>query len=341
MEKVVGLGVSGGVDSSVSGYLLKKMGYKVIGYTLILNDVAYNSNLISEARKVCDFLGIEHRVLDFRNEFKNIVMNDFIENYKKGYTPNPCCVCNRYFKFGIFYNAIKDDGCDFIATGHYAKIIDGKLYRAHNLDKDQSYFLHGINKDVLSHIIFPLADYDSKDDVREVAKEIGLFVSNKKDSQEVCFIPNDDYKSYLRNNNVKENPGDICLKDGTVLGKHNGLFNYTIGQRKGLNISYSEPLYVISLDTDNNRVIVGSNDDLYQNTIVCSRVNYLTDKLDGTLYAKVRSRGHLIPCTVDCDGDMVTVHLLEKERAITNGQYCVFYNDNDQCLGGGVIEDFY
>ena len=335
--------MSGGVDSSAAAYLLKSQGYDVIGITMHLIDNPKSIDSINDAKRVCEELGIKHVVLDLRDKFKSIVIKNFIDSYKSGVTPNPCCVCNKYFKFGLFYEEAVKLGCDYISTGHYAKIVDGKLYRADVLEKDQSYFLWGINKEVLNKVILPLQDYNDKEKVRELALKAGISVSNKKDSQEICFIPNDDYKVFLDSNlDILPKHGDICLKDGTVLGKHNGLIYYTVGQRKGLNISYKEPLYVIKLDVENNRLIVGSNDDLFGCSLVAKEVNLLVDNLPDELYAKVRSRGQLKKCVVTfLDDNKMQVKLLENERAITLGQSVVLYDKNNCCLGGGIIEEVF
>lgn len=335
--------MSGGVDSSAAAYLLKSQGYDVIGITMHLIDNQKSIDSINDAKRVCEELGIKHVVLDLRDKFKSIVIKNFIDSYKSGVTPNPCCVCNKYFKFGLFYEEAVKLGCDYISTGHYAKIIDGKLYRADVLEKDQSYFLWGINKEVLNKVILPLQDYNDKEKVRELALKAGISVSNKKDSQEICFIPNDDYKAFLDSNlDILPKHGDICLKDGTILGKHNGLIYYTVGQRKGLNISYKEPLYVIKLDVENNRLIVGSNDDLFGCSLVAKEVNLLVDSLPDELYAKVRSRGQLKKCVVTfLDDNKMQVKLLENERAITLGQSVVLYDKNNCCLGGGIIEEVF
>lgn len=339
-KKVIGLGMSGGVDSSAAAYLLKEQGYEVIGITMRLIDNEKTDNSIRDAQNVCDYLGIKHHIIDLRDDFKRIVINNFIDSYEKGVTPNPCCVCNKHFKFGLFYEEAKKLGCNYISTGHYASIKDGKLYRANVLEKDQSYFLWGIDKEILNYVILPLQDYDDKEMVREMARKAGISVSEKKDSQEVCFVPNDDYKAFL-DGNLEELPkaGDICLKDGTVLGKHNGLTYYTVGQRKGLNISYKEPLYVIELDAANNRLIVGSNDDLFGRELVASDINFLVDDLPDEIYAKVRSRGQLKRCIINLlDNNEMYVKLLEDERAITLGQSVVLYDKDNCCLGGGIIK---
>lgn len=340
-KKVIGLGMSGGVDSSACAYLLKQQGYKVIGITMKLIDDEKCEKTINDARDVCRVLGIEHHVVDLREQFKDIVIKNFIDSYSRGVTPNPCVVCNKYFKFGLFYEEAKKLGCNYISTGHYAKIVDGKLYRTDFAQKDQSYFLWSINKDILKYVVLPLQDYSDKNEIREIAKNAGLSVNNKKDSQEVCFVPNDDYKAYL-DSNLERLPktGDICLEDGTILGKHKGLIYYTIGQRKGLNISYKEPLYVIKLDLVNNNLIVGPNSSLFNNQLLAKDVNLLVDNIGKKTYAKVRSRGKLIACDVEFLNDnKMKITLLENERAITLGQSVVLYDDNGCCLGGGIIEE--
>ena len=331
--------MSGGVDSSVVAYLLKQEGYDVVGATMKLIDNDSTNQSINDAKDVCDSLGIKHYVFDLVKEFKDIVISNFIDSYKNGETPNPCVVCNKYFKFGYFYEEVKKLGYDYMATGHFARVIDGKLVFSNTSNKDQSYFLYGINKDVLNHVIFPLEKFNSKDEVREIAKNANLKVFSKKDSQEVCFVPNDDYKAFLEGkiDNIKS--GNIILTDGTILGKHNGLINYTIGQRKGLNIGYKEALYVVDLDTINNNVIVGTNDDLMHDELIAEDINLLVDELPNEIYAKVRSRGNLKEVKVSLEDYKMRVKFMESERAITKGQSVVLYDKDKICLGGGIIKE--
>ena len=256
MKKVI-VGMSGGVDSAVSAYLLKKDGYDVLGVTMKLLNNQETLDMINDAKKICEELDISHQVFDFTKEFHDIVIKNFIDSYKNGLTPNPCVLCNKYFKFGLLYEKGKELGYDYLATGHYGKIENNCLLCS-NTNKDQSYFLYNINKDVLSHLIFPLAKYKNKDEIREIARVNNLSVANKKDSQDICFITNNDYISFL-NNYLKPINGKIKSINGQILGNHNGLYKYTIGQRKGLGISSNTPLYVIDIDIKNNMLIVGEN----------------------------------------------------------------------------------
>lgn len=330
----VAVGISGGVDSSVSAYLLKKEGHDVLGITLKLFDDSNTEKMLNDSKIVCEQLGIKHIILDLTKQFKEIVINNFIESYKNGKTPNPCVLCNKYFKFGLLYEKAKELGYDYIATGHYVDIKDNKLCICDS-KKDQSYFLHGINKDILDKIIFPLKRFKNKEEVREIAKLNNLLTFDKKDSQEICFIENDDYVEYL-SNYLSSKEGNIVDLNGNILGKHNGLYKYTIGQRKGLGISSLSPLYVIEIDVLNNQIIVGKNEDLFKKNLVANNVNLLVDELPSRCLAKVRSRGSLVPCTVHLENNLLQVVFDEEQRAITKGQSVVLYKD-DICLGGGTI----
>ena len=341
-KKTVVLGMSGGVDSSVAAIKLKEDGYNVIGATMLLLDDNNTKEELNDAKKVCEKLNIPHHIFDLREKFKKEIITSFIKSYEEAKTPNPCVLCNKLFKFGYFYEEAKKLNADYIATGHYAKIINNKLVMSDVLEKDQSYFLSQINKDLLSKIIFPLNKFKSKDEIRSIAEKYNLETSKKKDSEEICFITNNNYKAYLQENNIKSKPGNIILYNtNKILGTHNGIYNYTIGQRKGLNISYKEPLYVISLDKKNNNVIIGTNDDLYKDKLTASNINYLVEKDEFKLplYAKIRSRGNLEEIdNIKEEDNNIIVTFKNKIRAITPGQYIVFYNENKVCLGGATIE---
>ncbi len=337
------LGMSGGVDSSVSALLLKNKGYDVIGCTMIFyGDV---KKQIEDAKEVCEMLDIPHYVFDFKHEFNCYVINNFIEEYKTARTPNPCVECNKKMKFGLFYEKAKELDCKYIATGHYAKIEFSDKYNEYVLrkseeeKKDQTYFLYGIPKQELEHIIFPLENYKNKEEIRKIAKENKLEVSEKKDSQEICFIENDDYKKFLTEN-MKEKPkeGNIRLKTGEILGKHNGLINYTIGQRKGLGISYKYPLYVIDLDYINNEVIVGCEEELYSKKLIAKDLNFQVElEEEFTCFAKIRYRAKEAKAVVKLKNEEAEVEFLELQRAITKGQSVVFYDEEGIVLGGGII----
>lgn len=383
MKKVL-IGMSGGVDSSVSALLLQEQGYEVIGATMRLweeneqsdsREIIANSNCketiengenkqnnaVEDAKKVCEKLGIKHYVIDLREEFQRRVVDNFICTYLCAKTPNPCVECNKFLKFDAFYKFAQELGCEYIATGHYAKNFYSNefnqyvLAKADAIEKDQSYFLYGINKDILPYIIFPLSEFKDKAEIRKIAEENGLEVAQKKDSQEICFIQNNDYISFLKkyNDNVN-NEGNIVLSNGEILGKHTGLINYTVGQRKGLGVSYKEPLYVIKLDKAKNEVIVGTEKELYTDELMANELNFLVDisslrsetKIQNNLQnneqreieieAKIRYRSKPAKATLKIEDNIAKVKFSEPQRAITPGQSVVFYLNNI-VLGGGKI----
>ena len=349
MKEKVLLGMSGGVDSSASAILLKKAGYEVIGCTMNLLEES-NQEAIKDAKKVCEKLGIEHCIIDCRSEFKCNVINKFIEEYENAKTPNPCVECNKYLKFGVFYNKAEELGCKYIATGHYAKKEYSEKYNQYVLrksneeKKDQTYFLYTIPREKEENIIFPLQDNISKENTRKLAESYGLEIANKKDSQEICFIKDNDYQRFLKQH-MQNQPkkGKIVLTTGEILGEHNGLINYTIGQRKGLGISYKEPLYVIKLDINKNQVIVGTEKELYNDKLEAINLNWIVDiedKLENGIecFAKIRYRAKEAKAKVVKEFDKIKVIFQEPQRAITPGQSVVFYDEDGIVLGGGKIE---
>ena len=336
--KRVNLGMSGGVDSSVAAYLLQQKGYEVHGVTMLL--CGDGSSNVASAKSVCDKLGIEHSVLDLRDEFRASVMENFAAAYEAGTTPNPCVVCNREIKFKYLF---AEDA--LIATGHYAHIgetKDGRKYiqKADNLDKDQSYFLYSLSQEVLERAVFPLADY-SKDEIREIASDIGLSNANRKDSQDVCFIPGGDYAGFIENFRDTDYPeGNFVDMDGNVLGRHKGIINYTIGQRKGLGLALKQPMYVYKLDVDANEVILCCSDELMSSELIAGGFNWMAMTPQEEPFkakARIRYRHKEADCTVfPLDSGRVKIIFREPQRAITAGQSVVIYDD-DIVIGGGVI----
>ncbi len=335
MKRVI-IGMSGGVDSSVAIILLKEMGYEVVGVTFKFID-DFDTK---DAEEVAKKLSIEHHVIDYRDKFKNKVIDKFINDYSCGLTPNPCINCNRVCKFKYLFENMKKYNCDYIATGHYAKIKDSKIYRSIDLNKDQSYFLYNLPKEYLSKIIFPLEGID-KNKVREIAAKNNLVVANKKDSYDVCFI-NTSFKDFI-SKNTKTAPGEVIdVKTNKVIGKHKGLENYTIGQRKGLNIGGTEDkMFVVGKDVKKNILYIAfgtDNDYLISTSCLVNNINYLGDEKVTKCTAKFRYRQKDIPVELEWLDKEVLVKYPQGDRAVTPGQSCVFYN-GDECLGGGIIKE--
>ena len=344
-NKKVLLGMSGGVDSSVSALLLKQQGYEVIGVNL---EMWNPENIINEdAKNVCEDLNIPFYMYDYKTEFKEKVINDFISCYSSCKTPNPCIECNKYLKFGAMFEKAKELNCSYIATGHYARTEYSEKYKRWVLKKsnagrkDQSYVLWSIPKEILGNILFPLASFESKDEIRKIATENNLRVANKPDSEDICFIPDGDYKKFLEeNSSIRPKKGKIVHVSGKVLGEHTGLYNYTIGQRKGLGIAYSEPLFVIGFNKEKNEVIVGEHKYLFKDEIYVTSLNLLlVDEIENGLEVSVKTRYSAKEAKAKLymeTKDIVKVVFEEPQRAVTPGQSAVFYID-DIVLGGGKI----
>jgi len=341
-EKVV-IGMSGGVDSSVSAPLLLKEGYEVAGVTLLLCKGAEETNS-ADAKAVCDRLDIEHFTFDLQKEFSDFVISDFTSQYINGKTPNPCLVCNKYIKFGEMIKIAEANGYDKIATGHYARIKEENgrylLLRAKDLSKDQSYVLYMLTQNQLSKSVFPLGEYE-KSEIREMAQNNGFINANRPDSQDICFVPDGDYASFIeQNTGFMSQEGDYVDINGSVLGKHKGVIHYTLGQRKGLGIALGKPQFVIDKNSESNRVVLGDEEHLFSKEVWVKEVNFIPfDKLEKEMRvtAKLRYRHNAQPATIyPLENDGVKIVFDQPQRAASPRQAAVFY-DGDIVVGGGII----
>lgn len=355
MKTRVLIGMSGGVDSSAAAALLLEQGYEVIGVTLKLwpqecraraEDKCCGPQAVMDARSVCHKLGIPYYLVDESDLFQKQVIQYFAEEYRAGRTPNPCCICNERLKFGALQDRARKLGAEMVATGHFARIEkspEGRylLKRGHDLRKDQSYFLFSLRQEQLSRTLFPLGE-STKQESRDVARQCELKTADKEESMEICFVPDNDYGKFLSENGLAvKHRGEIVTLEGKVLGYHEGIEFYTIGQRKGLRISSPTPLYVIELDAANNRVIVGSDTALDRDEFTVSRCNWIaceTPPESLQVTAKIRYNHPGVPATITpLPNGRAKVKLSIPQRAITPGQATVFY-DNDLVIGGGWIE---
>lgn len=333
------------MDSSVAALLLKEQGYEVIGMTMELwhENICNLPELNLDAKQVCHQIGIPYQTCSFQKEFKQYVIDDFIDTYASCKTPNPCIECNKYLKFGKMYEKAREIGCDFLATGHYAKTEYSQTYHRWVLKKskagkkDQSYVLWSIPKELLEYLVFPLGDFENKEQIRKIAIDHHLKVANKPDSEDICFIPDGDYKKFLESHSsMKAKEGNIVTMDGQVLGKHKGMYHYTIGQRRGLGVSYRVPLFVIGFQKERNEVIVGEEDKLYQKEVMVSDSNLLlVDQIIGEMEVEVKTRysTHAAKAKISQMDQMIKIVFDEPQRALTPGQSAVFYQ-GDIVVGG-------
>ncbi len=357
-NKVI-VGMSGGVDSTVAAYVLKQMGYEVIGVNMrlwqddfleeehLMNDGGCCSlSSVDDARRVCEQIGIPFYALDFKGVFKETVVDYFIEAYRNGETPNPCIACNKHVKFEALLEKAHQLGAYYVATGHYAKIhldeASGRylVEKAEAVEKDQTYALYNLTQTQLQHILMPLSTFKSKEEVRAIAGQFDVQMSQKSDSQEICFVPDQDYVGFLkRNGDFEIASGDFFDTEGNKLGKHKGIINYTIGQRKGLGLTFGKPMYVVDIDPNFNRVILGSNASVFKKELWAKDINFILMAGIDAPYrceAKIRYGTRTAPCTIECIGDLIHVVFDEPQRAVTPGQAVVFYKDQ-YLVGGGTI----
>lgn len=349
--------MSGGVDSSVAAYLLKQQGYDVIGVTMQIwqeegscvqeeNGGCCGWSAVDDARKVAAKLDIPYYVMNFKQVFKEKVMDYFVEEYLQGKTPNPCNACNRYVKWEALLQRAMEIGADYIATGHYARIeqLENGRYAIRNsvtAQKDQTYALYNLTQEQLSHTLMPVGAY-SKDEIRKIAEEIGLPVAKKKDSQDICFIPDGDYAAFIEKEvpHRLKGPGDFVLSDGTVVGRHEGITHYTIGQRRGLNVAVGERIFVNRIDVEKNRVVLGENERLFTTSLYFNHANPMGVKefkegenfLVKIRYSHKGTKGRI---HIE-EKDLIRIDFEEPVRAVTPGQAVVLYRD-DYVAGGGII----
>lgn len=351
MNKKVVIGMSGGVDSSVAAFLLKKQGYEVIGVTMKMWQEDGKSCpalelVVEDAKKVADLLEIPHYVADFRDGFKEHVVDDFVSEYLHGRTPNPCIVCNRFVKWEMLLEFADKMGADYIATGHYARIDkmpNGRyaVKTSVTANKDQTYALYRLTQEQLARTLMPVGEYE-KQEIRGIAKEIGISVADKPDSQEICFIPDNDYASFIHRQAGDAVPkgGNFVKTDGSVIGPHQGIIHYTIGQRKGLNLAMGHPVFVTEIRPDTKEVVIGEAEDVFSTVVICDRINFmgLADLEEPyRAMAKIRYSHKGSMATLERFGeDKIRCTFDEPVRAVTPGQAVVFYEDG-YVLGGGTI----
>ncbi len=352
-RKKVVIGMSGGVDSSVAAALLLEDGYEVIGLTMRLwDDKSENGagecSAVNDARAVCEKLGIRHIVADFRESFRENVIEYFVGEYQNGRTPNPCIVCNKFLKFDEMLKCAEELGADYIATGHYAKIEYNEktgryeLKNAESAQKDQTYVLYSLSQRQLSKTLMPLGRLESKAETRKIAEELGLLTAHKSDSMEICFVPDGDYAAFIENHTGIVMPeGEFVDSSGNVLGKHKGIIHYTIGQRKGLGVTFGKPMFVTKINPETNEVVLGEKGTEFSKELVAEKLNFISiEELTAPIevLAKVRYSAKPAKATVFPQEDLAKVVFDEPQRAVTPGQAVVFYElSGNGVVGGGII----
>lgn len=353
MKKRVMVAMSGGVDSATTAALLKEQGYDVIGVTMQLWDYGdaeggcCSVDEVCDARRVADQVGIPHYVVNYMDKFKKFIVEDFINKYMDGKTPSPCILCNEYMKFDFLLKRALELDADYLATGHYARVVFDENTASYNLEKavdsnkDQSYFLFTLKQKELGRVLFPLGD-KTKDEVRKIAEGFGLKVAKKPESQNLCFITGSSYKDFLKDHtgNTKT-AGELVDTEGNVIGTHDGIFSYTIGQRRGLGVAKGEPQYVVRIDPKSNRVVIGEEKDIYSSSINVNNLSWVNDikQKEIDIRAKIRYRHKETEAVLKLsDNGNAAVSFTEPQRAITPGQAIVFYQ-GQKVLGGGWIEE--
>ncbi len=337
MKKVL-VAMSGGVDSTVTAYLLQQQGYTVEGVYMKLHDNPdYHAKNIANVEKVADYLGIRHHILDLGERFSEAVFMPFVETYKEGLTPNPCVLCNRNIKLGALLDFTREKGFDLLATGHYARIVDGFITEAVDKSKDQSYFLANVRKEALQHVIFPLGER-YKSDIKAIAAEIPVLesIAKQKESTEICFVE-ESYLDILSEHTETDLPGDVVDREGNVIGRHRGYMHYTIGQRRGFTLKVAhEPHYVLSIDAKQNHIVVGKREALDVIRFEVEDLNMFIEEEAFEAFVKIRYRSPKTPCFVTIKEGKAVVELPESVQGLAPGQAAVFY-DEERVLGSGWI----
>ncbi|HEX79174.1 MAG TPA: tRNA 2-thiouridine(34) synthase MnmA [Dehalococcoidia bacterium] len=340
-QKKVAVAMSGGIDSSVAAALLKHQGYQVFGVTMLLYSKP-DKEQKAKLKQAAESLGIPHYIIDLRRHFRHQIIKPFCNEYNNGRTPNPCIACNQHIKFGLLLNKVRRMGADYLATGHYARIESGqngfRLIKGIDHGKDQSYFLYTLGQQQLQYLLLPIGEL-YKNQTRRIARELCLTETEGHESQDICFVPDNDYRSFVARH-LSCQPGDIVDTDGGVLGKHSGLAYYTVGQRQGLGLASDRRLYVLKLDSRNNKLVVGSQSQLLSSRLIAGRLNWVSGKApqdDDGITARIRYKSPEAPASLRLNRDTAEVSFSQPQRSVSPGQAVVFYQC-EEVLGGGIIE---